>query len=260
MDKESKSHGDASRLGVSDHVDFDRPSPNGSERGDCATSSEIQPFPREEERETGKTLLRRVPFKIKLVGVLALALFAVVMFGVVLPLVLDSDETQYISDATLKSAVDIGNLEVVDCTYKGIAEKTSQFLWAENVDYRVKYEAHVRASYDMSAIEFNVDNDRRVVTVILPEVEIASPVIDETKFGYLPENATADVRDVLVLCKEDVANEFVDDEIRVEALESVRETVEALMSPLLDDAWSVEFEYASKSNEADESEVQNDVA
>ena len=98
-----------------------------------------------------RAFLRKVPLKIKILSLVVVAILVILIFGVALPLALDNDETQYLSDATLKSAVDIGDLEVVDYTYKGIAEKTSQFLWAENVDYRVKYEAHVRASYDMSA-------------------------------------------------------------------------------------------------------------
>lgn len=205
-----------------------------------------------------KTFLRKVPLKIKVLGLAVIAILAILVFGIALPLVLDNDETQYVSDATLKSAVDIGDLEVVDYTYKGIAEKTSQFLWTENVDYRVKYEAHVRASYDMSAIEFRVNNEDKSVTVLLPDVEISDPVLDETKFGYLPESATADVRDVITLCKEDVASEFSDAGLRAEASESVRETVEALTGPLLDSTWRIGFEEVSAKEQPEQEEMQNE--
>ena len=195
-----------------------------------------------------RAFLRKVPLKIKILSLVVVAILIILIFGVALPL----------SDATLKSAVDIGDLEVVDYTYKGIAEKTSQFLWAENVDYRVKYEAHVRASYDMSAIDFRVNNEDKSVTVLLPDVEISDPVLDETKFGYLPENATADVRDVIALCKEDVASEFSDAGLRTEAMESVRETVEALIRPLLDSAWQIEFEEVSAKEESGREGMQNE--
>lgn len=212
----------------------------------------------EDKESAWRNFLEKVPLKIKvLVLAVAVALVAVV-FGVILPLAFDGDETQYVTSTTLKRAVDIGSLEVVDCTYTGIAEKKSQFLWAENVDYRVKYEAHVRASYDMSAIEFRVDNENGVVTVLLPDVEISEPVLDETKFGFLPENVTADVRDVLALCKEDVASEFSSEELQIEALESVRETVDALTRPLLDAAWIIEFESASAKNQFGKEEVRSD--
>ena len=166
-----------------------------------------------------RAFLRKVPLKIKILSLVVVAILIILIFGVALPLALDNDETQYLSDATLKSAVDIGDLEVVDYTYKGIADKTSQFLWAENVDY---------------------------------------PVLDETKFGYLPENATADVRDVIALCKEDVASEFSDAGLRTEAMESVRETVEALIRPLLDSAWQIEFEEVSAKEESGREGMQNE--
>ena len=207
-----------------------------------------------DQRNAAKAFLKKVPLKIKIIGLAIAAGVAVLVFGVILPLALDGDETQYVASATLKRAEDIGNLEVVDYTYTGIAEKKSQLLWAENVDYRVKYEAHVRASYDMSAIEFDVDNENKVVRVSLPDVEISEPVLDEAKFSYLPENVTADVRDVLTLCKEDVANELDSEGLRTEALESVRETVEALTSPLLDEAWTFDFLGASAAKEQSDQE------
>lgn len=232
---------------------------DGRERNLCNSGRHDGPVELSEDRKSArKAFLRRVPLKIKILGLAVAVILAVLIFGIVLPLALDDDETQYLADTTLKNAVDIGNLEVVDYTYKGIAEKTSQFLWAENVDYRVKYEAHVRASYDMSAIEFRVNNEDKSVTVLLPDVEISDPVLDETKFSYLPENATADVRDVIALCKEDVANEFSDAGLRDEALESVRETVEALTKPLLDDVWRIEFEEASTKDQAEQEGVQNE--
>lgn len=226
------------------------------EKGEGESDDRLELFGKSEKAQ--RSFLRKIPLRVKAFGIVAIAVLTVFIFGVALPLALDNDETQYLASSTLKSAVDIGDLEVVDYTYTGIAEKMGQFLWAENVEYRVKYEAHVRASYDMSAIEFRVDDESKLVTVLLPEVEISEPVLDETKFSYLPENATADVRDVLALCKEDVANELDSEGLRAEALESVRETVEALTKPLLDDDWRIEFESASAKERSGQEEVQNE--
>ena len=89
-------------------------------------------------------------------------------------------------------------------------------------------------------------------------MEISDPVLDETKFGYLPENATADVRDVIALCKEDVASEFSDAGLRAEAVESVCETVEALTRPLLDSTWRIEFDEVSAKEQPGQKEMQNE--
>ena len=114
---------------------------------------------------------------------------------------MDDDETQYVTESDLKSAVDIDNLSTIDYVYHGIAEKHSTFLWQDRVDYRVKYQAHVRASYKASLSSFRVDRDNGVATAYLPEAEIGEPQLDHKEFGYLPENATADMKDVIALCR-----------------------------------------------------------
>lgn len=253
MEEEPQSGGELLSQGVEEvHLEKQDKGLSDEEKGGTLLDS------REGLRKRLGAALKKIPLRFKVLVAVTMIILGVVVFGVILPLALDNDETQYTSDATLKSAVDIGKLEVVDYTYKGIAEKTSQFLWTENVDYRVKYEAHVRASYDMSAIDFRVDNESKVVTVLLPDLEISEPVLNETEFGYLPENATADIKDVIALCKEDVANEFNSEGLRTEALESVRETVEALIGPLFDDSWRIEFEDVSTEGQVEE-EVQNEV-
>lgn len=98
----------------------------------------------------------------------------------------------------------------------------------------------------MSAIEFKTDKANKVATAYLPEPEISSPVLDETKFGFLPERLTADMKDVLALCKEDAKKDHNEDEIRAEASKSLRDIVTALTMPLLGEEWSLEFKDLSE--------------
>ena len=167
---------------------------------------------------------------------LLVALIAI--FGFVLPYVMDDDENQYVTESDLKSAVDIDNLSTIDYVYHGIAEKHSTFLWQDRVDYRVKYQAHVRASYKLVDIEFRVDRDNGVATAYLPEAEIGEPQLDHKEFGYLPENATADMKDVIALCREDAASDA-----------SLRDTVSALTKHLLGDDLKLEFKPISEYSE-----------
>ena len=130
---------------------------------------------KESRRASRKALGRfakRFPLKV-ILPIAAVALVAI--FGFVLPYVMDDDETQYVTESDLKSAVDIDNLSTIDYVYHGIAEKHSTFLWQDRVDYRVKYQAHVRASYKLVDIEFRVDRDNGVATAYLPEAEIIPP-------------------------------------------------------------------------------------
>lgn len=188
--------------------------------------------------------LKRIPLRVKIACALILVLVLVFLFGVVLPLALDNDETQYLSESSLKQAVDIDDLSTVDYVYTGIAEKTGKFLWADTVDYRVRYEAHIRASFDMSAIRFEIDEEGKMVTAILPEAKIEPPIVNEDEFGFLPENAKADIAEVIGLCREDAANEFDERQIREEANRNLEDVVKALTLPLLD-GWTLQCETSS---------------
>ena len=176
---------------------------------------------------------------IAVVGVAVALLIA--FFGFVLPYMLDDHKTSYVSEAHLEKAVNIENLSAIDYVYCGIAEKPGRFLWMDNVEYRIKYEAHVRAYYNMDEIQFSMDRDNKVATAYLPEPQFSEPKLDETKFGYLPEKANADIPDILAMCREDAANELNYEQMKGEAEESLKGIVQGLTLPLLDDEWQIEF-------------------
>lgn len=194
----------------------------------------------------------KLSFKLKfvLLVVAAAALFG--FFGCVLPWITDNHETQYLMTSDLKSAVDIDSLSTVDYTYHGIVEKHGRFLWMDRVDYRVKYEAHIRASYTMSDIQFDIDEENEVVTAYLPKAQVGEPQLDNSKYGYLPENATADMKDVLSLCRKDAADEVDKKEIKKQADASLQDTVKALTMPLIEDKYELDFKpLADYKGEAD---------
>lgn len=192
----------------------------------------------------------KLSLKVKFALVVAAALF--VFFACVLPWITDNHETQVLTTSDLKSAVDIDSLSTVDYTYHGIVEKHGRFLWMDRVDYRVKYEAHIRASYTMSDIQFGIDEENKVVTAYLPKAQVGEPQLDNSKFGYLPENATADMKDVLSLCRKDAADEVDKKEIKKQADASLQDTVKALTLPLIEDEYKLVFKpLAEYKGEAD---------
>jgi len=201
----------------------------------------------------------KLPKPIQIIIPILVFVLAVAIVTVVIPIVLDNDKTQYVNETSLKEAVNIESLDSVEYIYKGIAENDGQLLWMDTVDYRVKYEAHIRATYDMSKIEFTIDEENKVATAYLPEAEIETPVLDETKFGYLPENTTADMKDILSLCKEDAANDVDKDKIHQAASDSLKNTINALTLPLLGDDWTLEFKSLSEYPNPATQEVNNEV-
>lgn len=201
---------------------------------------------RERDKNRRRKLLRCVPLPLRIGIPIALVVVLVVAVGIVLPLAINPNEPQYVTEASLKEAVAISDLEVAECTYKGIAEKKGQFLWMDTVDYRVKYVAKARASYNLFEIEFAVDEASRKITAFLPEPMLSEPIPDENSFGYLPDSTNADLREVLTLCTEDAAAEMGVNQLRDEARISVEEIIEALTKPLIPDDWDIVFEDLSE--------------
>ncbi len=201
--------------------------------------------------------LRKMSWKAKLVGLLAMVVCVILVAGVVWPMFFDRHETEYLTESDLKEAVNIESLSTINYVYHGIAEKHSQLFWGDKLDYRVKYEAHIRASYNMSAIEFNINEDEKTATAYLPEVTIEKPVLNETEFGYLPESATANIKDVIAICREDAANDVNNDEIAREAQESLEQTIRALTLPLLNNEYQLDFKPLTDFNkEGDSNEAE----
>ena len=191
----------------------------------------------------------KLSLKAKLAVFAVAAAIAFGFFGFALPWMADDHETQYLATSDLKSAVDIDSLSTIDYTYHGIAEKHSKRLWQDRVDYRVKYEAHIRASCTLSDIQFEVNEEDKVVTAYLPEAQIGDLQLDNSKFGYLPENATADMKDVIALCREDAANDVDKEEIKEQAKASLKDSVKALTLPLIGDEYQLEFKPIAEYNE-----------
>lgn len=92
----------------------------------------------------------------------------------------------------------------------------------------------------------------KVVTAYLPKAQVGEPQLDNSKFGYLPENATADIKDVLSLCRKDAADEVDKKEIKKQADASLRDTVKALTLPLIEGEYELDFKpLADYKGEAD---------
>jgi hypothetical protein len=192
---------------------------------------------------------KKIPAKvIAIVSVVALACI-LVLTRVVIPLAFDGNNTQRISIANLKEVVNVERLSTVEYEYHGIAEKTGKFLWADTVDYRVKYEAHTRAYVNMTDIEFSINEEDKTVIAYIPEATIDTPTLDETQFGFLPESVNADMKDIIALCKEDAVDDLNKDQILKVSSDSLKSTVKALTLPLLDDEWNLEFKNLAEYNQ-----------
>ena len=68
----------------------------------------------------------------------------------------------------------------------------------------------------------------------MPEIKINSCTVDEEKLSFIPENTTADIKDVLNACEEDAETEASQSlQLMRSAHENLKDIVEALIYPIL---------------------------
>lgn len=211
-----------------------------TDAADVESSTDVkEAAPSTDERsESPKSSKRKVGFlssatrTVKIVISLVIVV-VVIVAGLSVYQMLTSTGTTTVSKASLTKAVSISKLSTAEFTYNGIAEKLRSSD-SEDVEYHVYYEARATAGIDMEKIDFQINEANHTVTPILPEVTVGEPVVDESKLAYLPEGVDVNMREVLMLCKEDAQREMESNsQIRETAYENLRSTVEALLIPLL---------------------------
>jgi hypothetical protein len=169
-----------------------------------------------------------------LVVVAVLAVLGFVATQIVLPLS-NPAPTSYSATSSLKSAVEVDKLSTVEYTYQGVAEKTEQGLRGEKVKYRIKYETTITAYFNMSEIEFTADETAKIFTAYLPDPQITvNAPTDASKISFMPDNANANISDVLALCQQDAQAEYDNQYMAKQATTNLQHVVEALTLPIVE--------------------------
>ncbi|MBR3225289.1 MAG: DUF4230 domain-containing protein [Atopobiaceae bacterium] len=138
----------------------------------------------------------------------------------------------YISTSQLKKAVEMEGLSSAEFVYNGIAEKRK--TGTDEVEYRVSYDASVKAGITMGDVDFDVDNKAKVITITLPEIVPSSVSVSMDGLDYMPENPKVEVKEILELCEKDVKEEAERSEsFYATAEENLKSVIEALTMPVV---------------------------
>ena len=176
-------------------------------------------------------IISGLPRKVKLAIAGACAVIIIVAIVIGVPIIQSKlNKTTYLTASQLTEIVNASKLSTAEYRYNGIADKCNDKGEAE---YHVYYESTISASYDMSAITFDIDEEAKTITPHLPEPEIGDPSIDTTTLDYLPENPKANLKDVISICKADVLAEVASaGGILYTANQNMRRTMDALLVPV----------------------------
>lgn len=220
-----------------------------------------------EERKSRNSEDRRSVVK-KLVGSKGFIPAIIIIVGLVIVggvfganLLANPGSTQIITSSTLERLVNISKLSTAEFVYNGIADKIND---DGSTAYHVYYASSVRASIDMGDIDFDIDEEARTVTPILPDIVIDDPVLDETSLELMPRNPNSSLPELISLCKQDALTEVKSDgQIYETAQENLRSTIEALLNPLLEQSgytlvWNDGAEPAEGESEPDSESADSD--
>ena len=164
----------------------------------------------------------RIAIAIIIAVVVAIAVFGFSAF----------QKTTYISDSDLEKVVCISKVSTARFVHNGITDIKNR---DGDVGYYVYYKSTVTASVDMSKIKFSVDNKKKTITPVIPDIEIERPVIDESSFEFMPENADYNFKDVQTACKNDAQKEVKEtDTIYNIAEQNLKQTIEGLLLPIIE--------------------------
>lgn len=200
------------------------------------------------------SLLKKLPKKAKLALLAAIAIALVIAAAALPGLMNSSRHGQTVSEVSLKEAISMSKLSTAEFTYNGIAEKLDR---NGNTAYHIYYEASAKAGVDMDLIDFAIDAESKTITVLLPPISVADPVIDESHLEYLPSNPDVQLREVLEICKADVQRELeANPNIRETAEANLRAILEALLMPVIgDDGYRLDWGALNAEEEGGTDEV-----
>ena len=136
----------------------------------------------------------------------------------------------------MEKAIDISELSTAEFVYNGVAEKYKEDK-PEEVECHIAYNANVKVGIQMEDVKFEIDEEKKTVTPILPDITVNIATIDEEEISYMPKNPDISLKEAITLCKEDAMKEANNsDKLYQTAEENLRAVIEALLSPVLDAA------------------------
>ncbi len=136
-----------------------------------------------------------------------------------------------INKTSLKTAVSIGELTDASTSYAGIAVKTND---KQEAVCHIYYETTVNAYVDTSAIDFDVDDENKTITPILPEQQLNVETPSTGSITYFEDNPDISSDEALRICSKDAKNDAADNNALATCGEAnLKKTIEALLNPIL---------------------------
>lgn len=178
----------------------------------------------------------------KIIFALAVAI-VVLLAGWLISTTGEDGKLTTISESSLQKIIEINELSTVDYTYNATVTKTKDD--SSEIMYHVAYEGTVTAGIDFHEIDFDLNEDEKIITITIPEIEIHNISVNMGTMDYIftkdkYETETIS-QEAYKLCKADLKKRIEDEELlKNTAKENAISSVEALFKPWIE---TVDKEY-----------------
>lgn len=137
-----------------------------------------------------------------------------------------------VNKTSLRNAVSIGKLIDATVPYEGLAVKTNDK--GEEICH-IYYETSIFAYVNTNEIDFVIDEENKTVTPSLPDQQIEVDIPSAGSISYFEENPGVELDEALSLCEADAKADAADNQTLITCGQaSLRKTIDALISPILD--------------------------
>lgn len=138
-------------------------------------------------------------------------------------------------ESTLEKIINVEDLYTFQAIYDGVAEVRDEKK-PEEIDIYVAYKAKVKAGLTFSELKPKVDDEKKEITIKIPEIKVMEPDVDITQLDYMFLDESANTENVSAraysACVEDVKNESTkEDAIYELAKQNAINSVKALSEP-----------------------------
>ena len=148
-----------------------------------------------------------------------------------------------ITSSQLEKAVDISELSTAEFIYNGIADKYSDGN-LEETECHIAYASTVKVGIALDQITFTIDEEKKTVTPVLPEITVNTVTVDPDSLSFIPQNPDVELKDIMLEKLDPAylsAHGFTEEaseskELYQTAEENLQSAIEALLSPILKNA------------------------
>ena len=152
-----------------------------------------------------------------------------------------------VSKSSLEKVLETRQLTTLQYTYNAIAEVKKEFF--DTIKYHVAYEGTVQAGIDFEDIDIDINEEKKLITITLPEVSIQNVIVNAESMEYIfnddkyetetvaSEAYSACVKDLQTRAEKEV-------QLLQMAKDNARDAVQALIEPWgkqVDEEYTIEI-------------------